>query len=195
MIKVKEFEDIVKTFYNAPYAVAVDCCTHAIELCLRLKQPLQAFCPLHTYVSVPMTLKKLNISWTWTDLQWENYYHITSDIIDAAVYWQENGYKPNTMMCLSFQFKKHLNIGRGGMILLDNESDYTQLCKMRYDGRLEDIPWMEQNIDTMGYHYYMTPESAEIGIKKFYEVRNFKAKKWSYKDYPDLTKMRVFEND
>ena len=66
---------------------------------------------------------------------------------------------------------------------------------MRYDGRLEDIPWMEQNIDTMGYHYYMTPESAEIGIKKFYQVRNFKAKKWSYKDYPDLTKMRVFEND
>ena len=35
---VAEFEEKVADFFGAPYAVAVDCCTHAIELCLRYKQ-------------------------------------------------------------------------------------------------------------------------------------------------------------
>jgi dTDP-4-amino-4,6-dideoxygalactose transaminase len=28
---VDKFEKLVANFYGAPYAVAVDCCTHAIE--------------------------------------------------------------------------------------------------------------------------------------------------------------------
>ena len=70
------------------------------------------------------------------------------------------------MMCLSFQFQKHLSLGRGGMILLDDEDSYKSLRKMVYDGREPNIPWRDQNIDTIGYHYYMTPETAELGIKK-----------------------------
>ena len=27
--------------------------------------------------------------------------------------WRENSYIPKTMMCLSFQFQKHLSLGRG----------------------------------------------------------------------------------
>lgn len=195
MNKVTEFENVIKLFYNAPYAVAVDCCTHAIELCLRLTKPSIAECPSHTYVSVPMTLKKLNISWKWVHDEWKEYYYITPKIIDAAVYWKEDGYIPNTMMCLSFQYKKHLNLGRGGMILLDDLSDYTKLSKMRYDGRIDDVPWMEQDIDTLGYHYYMTPEIAEIGIKKFEEVKKVYPKIWSHANYPDLTTMKVFKCD
>ena len=33
--KIKEFESKIAEFYGAPYAVAVDCCTHGVELCLR----------------------------------------------------------------------------------------------------------------------------------------------------------------
>ena len=44
-----------------------------------------------------------------------------TNIIDAAVYWKENCYIPNSFMCLSFQFQKHLNIGKGGMILTDDK--------------------------------------------------------------------------
>ena len=33
---VKEFENNIAQFFGAPYAVAVDSCTHGIELCLRL---------------------------------------------------------------------------------------------------------------------------------------------------------------
>jgi hypothetical protein len=41
-------------------------------------------------------------------------------------------------------------LGRGGVILTDNLDAATQLKKMSYDGRLPDIPWRNQNIDTYG---------------------------------------------
>ena len=194
MEKVAEFEKLIANFYNAPYAVAVDCCTHAIELCLRLYKPLKyVTCPKHTYLSVPMTFANLNLNWGWTDEEWEDYYYLgDTNIIDAAVYWKKNGYIPNTKMCLSFQFKKHLNLGRGGMILLDNEADAVLLRKMRYDGRQDNIPWMEQDVDTMGYHYYMTPETAQRGIYRFASAEVTEPRKWTCQDYPDISKMKVF---
>ena len=102
----------------------------------------------------------------WRDESWEDYYEISnSGIYDAAVLWKENSYIPNTMMCLSFQFQKHLSLGRGGMILLDDERSAHKLAKMVYDGRQPNVPWRNQNVDTVGYHYYMTPETATIRIR------------------------------
>jgi dTDP-4-amino-4,6-dideoxygalactose transaminase len=196
MSKVKEFEKLIADFYGAPYAVAVDCCTHAIELSLRLTDANWVTCPTHTYISVPMTFTKLRLNWKFTEQIWENYYKIgNTNIIDAAVYWKRNSYIPDTLMCLSFQFKKHLNVGRGGMILLDNEEQYHKLCKMRYDGRTDDAPWANQDIDIMGYHYYMTPEIAQTGIYRFAVAERNEARKWTYQDYPDLSKMKVFKDE
>lgn len=190
---IPEFEKLIADYYGAPYAIAVDCCTHAIELCLRLSKPYQVSCPRYTYISVPMTFEKLSIPWVFDDHYWKNTYRIgNTNIIDAAVFWQENGYVPGTLMCLSFQYKKHLNLGRGGMILSDDLESVEKLRKMRYDGRVSDIPWMDQDIDTIGYHYYMTPETAQQGIDKFYEVVTKIPKTWYWRDYPDLTKMKVF---
>lgn len=191
--KVREFEYEVSNFFSAPYAIATDCCTHAIELCLRLTKHNNVTCPTNTYLSVPMTFEKLGLNWAFFHQYWKDYYYIgNTNIIDAAVYWKEDGYIPNTMMCLSFQFKKHLNIGRGGMILLDNYEQYCQLLKMRYDGREDDIPWADQDINTLGYHYYMTPEMAQIGIDKLKVARNTKPKQWTWENYPDISKMKVF---
>jgi dTDP-4-amino-4,6-dideoxygalactose transaminase len=191
--KVREFEHEVSNFFSAPYAIATDCCTHAIELCLRLTKHNNITCPTNTYLSVPMTFEKLGLNWAFFHQYWKDYYYIgNTNIIDAAVYWKEDGYIPNTMMCLSFQFKKHLNIGRGGMILLDNPEQYEQLLKMRYDGREDDIPWADQDINTLGYHYYMTPEMAQIGLDKLKVARNTKPKLWSWENYPDISKMKVF---
>ena len=110
---VSELEKTVASFYGAPYAVATDCCTHAIELCLRLNPHFKnVTCPSHTYLSVPMTFEKLGLEWAFFDQYWKDYYYIgNTNIIDAAVYWKSNGYIPNTRMCLSFQYKKHLNLG------------------------------------------------------------------------------------
>lgn len=196
MKEVREFENLVARFYNAKYAVATDCCTHAIELCLRLYKPQRTInCPQHTYLSVPMTFEKLNLSWEFYDAEWSGYYYIgNTNIIDAATYWKRGGYVLGSLMCLSFQYRKHLNLGRGGMILLDNEEQYETLLKMRYDGRTDDKPWAEQNVDTIGYHYYMTPETAKLGLEKFSNAVNTPAKIWSYKDYPDLRTMKVFND-
>lgn len=193
MNKVTEFENVMARFYNSPYAVATDSCTHAIELCLRLTNPNHVVCPIHTYISVPMTFEKLGLNWEFVDNDWRDYYYIgNTNIVDAAVYWKQNGYIPGTFMCLSFQHKKHLSLGRGGMILLDDKNQSDLLRKMAHDGREPDIAWSEQDIDTAGYHYYMTPETAQTGIYRFVTAEVTEPRKWSYLDYPDLSKMKVF---
>ena len=67
------------------------------------------------------------------------------------------------------------------------------LKKMSYDGRTPDSPWREQNIDTFGFHYYMTPETAELGLKKLPIAIMSKPKIWQTTDWPDLTKMEIFK--
>jgi dTDP-4-amino-4,6-dideoxygalactose transaminase len=191
---VEEFEKEISKFYNSPYAVATDCCTHALELCLRYEGYNDITIPTHTYISVPFTAEKLNLKWKFESQQWEDFYYLgNTNIIDAAVYWKQNGYIQNTYMCLSFQHKKHLNLGRGGAILLQNERDYDALKKMSYDGRDLSRPWAEQDIDTIGYHYYMTPEIAKIGIELLNDRKKIPSKKWNYKDYPNLKEMSVFK--
>jgi hypothetical protein len=78
---------------------------------------------------------------------------------------------------------------------LDNYESYKELKKMVYDGRTSEKPWMEQNIDTIGYHYYMTPEVAETGIHKFSKISEKQTKKWGYLDYPFLPDMEVFKKN
>tara|TARA_B100000963_G_C22542998_1_gene633089 strand:- start:210 stop:806 length:597 start_codon:yes stop_codon:yes gene_type:complete len=189
--KVTQFENKISTFFGSKYAVATDSCTHALELCIRLKKLKNIVIPKRTYASIAMLSKKLNIKLIFQEQNWIDYYYINgSKIIDAAVYWKKNGYIKNTYMCLSFQYQKHLNIGKGGMILLDNYSDYRKLIRMSYDGRERNIPWRKQNIKDVGFHYYLTPESAEVGIKIFEKVKNKSPKKWTSNDYPDLSKMK-----
>ena len=64
---------------------------------------------------------------------------------------------------------------------------------MSYDGRLPDIPWRNQNIDTIGYHYYMTPETAQMGLDKLDNAIKTKPRKWVVTDWPDLTQMKIFK--
>ena len=99
-------------------------------------------------------------------------------------------------MVLSFQFKKHLSLGRGGMILTDNAEAASELRKLAYDGRDNNsgLPWAEQEIKTIGYHYYMTPETAQSGLHKFHDAVSKESKKWSYKDYPNISNYKIFNN-
>ena len=191
---VHDFELVVSDWFGAKYGIATDSCTHGIELCLRLKEVETISIPKRTYLSVPFLSYKLGLSLEWRDEEWEDYYEISSSgVYDAAVLWKEMSYLPNTMMCLSFQFQKHLSLGRGGMILLDDEESAYKLGKMVYDGREPNVPWRDQNIDTIGYHYYMTPETAQLGIDKFQEAIRTEPRKWVLEDWPDLTKMEVFK--
>jgi len=193
---VQIFERKIAQFYGAPYAVSTDCCTHAIELSLRYAGKKKVTCPSRTYVGIPMTLEKLNLDWRFVDENWQDYYYIgNTNIIDAAVYWKSNGYISNTFMCLSFQFQKHLNLVRGGAILLDDLDAYQVLKKMSYDGRLPNTVWKEQDIDTWGYHYYMTPETAQLGLDKIDSAIKLEPRRQNYSNYPYLPAMKVFNHD
>ncbi len=64
---------------------------------------------------------------------------------------------------------------------------------MSYDGRADDAPWREQNIKTIGYHYYMTPETAELGIERL-KTAVPKTSQGS-EDYPYLPNMYVFQSN
>ena len=192
---VAEFENKIAEFFGSSYAIAVDSCTHGIELCLRYTKETKINVPKRTYLSVPFLSEKMGLDREWRDEDWEDYYTLNygnKKIIDAAVLWRKNSYVPNTFMCVSFQYQKHLSLGRGGIILLDNEEDYLILKKMSYDGRLPDVPWRDQNIDTVGFHYYMTPEIAKLGLEKLELAIDTPPRKWLVTDWPDLTKLKIF---
>jgi dTDP-4-amino-4,6-dideoxygalactose transaminase len=194
---VTEFENRIVEFFGSKYAIAVDSCTHGIELCLRYTNEKRINVPNRTYLSIPMLANKMGLELEWRDEEWEDYYTLNygdKRIIDAAVLWRKNSYISNTFMCLSFQYQKHLSLGRGGVILCDNEEDAKELKKMSYDGRIPYTPWRDQDIESFGYHYYMTPETAQLGLNKLEEAINTKPRKWFYTDWPDLTKMKVFKN-
>ena len=190
---VTEFEEKIAEFFGAQYAVAVDSCTHGIELALLYTKVDHITVPKHTYLSIPFLADKLKIDRFWKDEDWKDYYYLTDNIIDAAVLWKPNSYIPNTFMGISFQYQKHLSLGRGGVILTDNKQAALKLKKMSYDGRLPNIPWRDQNIDTIGYHYYMTPETAKLGLEKLQNAINSTPKKWVITDWPDLTQMNIFK--
>jgi dTDP-4-amino-4,6-dideoxygalactose transaminase len=190
---VTEFENKIAEFFGAPYAVAVDSCTHGIELCLRLTKANHIVCPKHTYLSIPMLADKLNIKLYWKDDEWKDYYFVANRIYDAAVLWKRDSYVRHTFMCISFQFQKHLSLGRGGIILCDSQYDYMKLKKMSYDGRLPGIPWRSQDMSSMGYHYYMTPETAQLGLDKLQQAIDTEPRQWTTQDWPDLTKLTVFK--
>ena len=191
---ITKFEKEIAEFYGVPHAVAVDCCTHAIELCLRQQEVKHYTVPKNTYISVPFLANKLHIDFEFRDEDWQDFYYLGgTNIIDAAVLWKKDSYIPNTFMCVSFQFRKHLSLGRGGVILTDNAEAALVLKRMSYDGRLPDIPWRNQNIDLMGYHYYMTPETAQRGLIKLREAINTPPRQWTVSDWPDLTQMEIFK--
>lgn len=193
---VTAFEREIALFTGAPYAVAVDCCTHAVELCLRylnVSGPLSV--PTRTYPSIPMTLLKLGIEIKWSDGDWSDEYQLSpAPIFDTSLLFGPNIYRPGNFQCLSFHAKKHLPIGRGGMILTDDAEAATWLKRSSYDGRDLGKLWKEDPIMQIGFHYYMTPEDAARGLLLLRHLRNDRPSLGGCHNYPDISKWPVFRN-
>ena len=160
--KISEFESALAEFTGAPYAVMTDCCTHAIELCLRVDRVKRCSIPAHTYLSVPMTLHKLDIAFEYTEIDWLGEYQLTGTRIwDSARLLKQGMYRAGMLQCLSFGFDKPLAIGRGGAVLTDDVEVYGVLKRQCYDGRdLAISPWGNQKTFRIGYHYRPTIEEA-----------------------------------
>ena len=168
--KIIEFETALAEFTGAPYVVMTDCCTHAIELCMRYDRAQTCKFTPYTYVSVPMTMHKLGIKYQYLEHEWQRwvgeYQFLETRIWDSARRLESNMYRPGMMQCVSFGHDKPLPIGRGGAILLDDETAYKALLAMRYDGRdLTIKPWAAQQQFQVGYHYRPTIEEAQRGLE------------------------------
>jgi len=195
---IKRFELALAEFTGAPYAVMTDCCTHAIELCLRHDKITQCTFTPYTYLSIPMTMHKLGIKYDYYPdtlahrQQWIGEYKFEGTRIwDSARRLEENMYRTGMMQCLSFGHTKPLHIGRGGAILLDDKQAYESLIRMRYDGRdLTISPWETQKTFTIGYHYKPTPEEAVQGLALLNGIKELKPKPVSV-GYPDLRDITI----
>jgi dTDP-4-amino-4,6-dideoxygalactose transaminase len=173
--KILKFEQELAEFTGAPYAIMTDCCTHAIELCLRMDRVQELVMTPYSYLSIPMVMHKLGIKYYYREEEWigEYQFHGTR-IWDSARKLEPNMYRSGQLQCLSFGHDKPLHIGRGGAILLDDESAYRRLIRMRYDGRdLNISPWVAQQEFEVGYHYKPTPEEAVQGLALLQGLKEF----------------------
>lgn len=189
--KILAFEQALAQYTGAPYAIMTDCCTHAIEMCLRYEKVCECQFTAYTYLSIPMTMHKLGIDYELLDQTWIGEYHfINTKIWDSARRLERNMYRPGSMQCLSFGNGKPLQIGRGGAILLDNKTAYETILKQRYDGRdLTVSPWQDQKVFHIGYHYKPTIEEAELGIELLPKVDE----RPKYVSYPDLRQIQIID--
>jgi dTDP-4-amino-4,6-dideoxygalactose transaminase len=190
--RIKQFEQMLAEYTGAPYAIMTDCCTHAIELALRYDNVKLCTMPARSYLSIPMTLRKLNIKYDYTDIEWIGEYQLGGTRIwDSARRLERNMYRTGHIQCLSFGHGKPLHLGRGGAILLDDKAAYDALILQRYDGRdLNISPWVEQREFRVGYHYKPTPEEATQGLALLQGLKAFPAKP-EFVQYPDLRTITI----
>ncbi len=181
-----EFEKQLAEYTGAPYAIMTDCCTHAIELCMRYRKVKHTKFTAFTYLSVPMTMHKLGINYELISENWAGEYRFYgTDIWDSARRLQPNMYREGQAQCLSFGFDKPLSIGHSGAILLDDPDMYRTVINQRYDGRnLHCTPWQSQKVFQVGYHYKPSIEDAVEGIQLLEEYKNSSAEIKTVK-YPD----------
>jgi dTDP-4-amino-4,6-dideoxygalactose transaminase len=189
--KITEFEQALAKFTGAPYAVMTDCCTHAIELCLRFDRVKRCSIPAHTYLSVPMTLHKLDIAFDYIDIEWLGEYQFTGTRVwDSARLLKQHMYRNGMLQCLSFGYDKPLSIGRGGAVLTDDVEVYDILIQQRYDGRdLNISPWENQKIFRVGYHYRPTIEEAVQALELLPTIDQ----EPKSKQYPDLREIIIIK--
>lgn len=201
------FENRVAKFAGAKYAVAVDCCTHALELSLRYQLKIGELVPgdviaipANTYVSAYWLIKQIGLCPYVTETPWAGLYLLAgSRVLDAAVRWCDKMYKyveqmmpPEDlppMMCLSFQIKKRIPIGRGGMVLTDDKAAADWIRLASYDGRDLSTPYDSPgHVKIAGFHYYMIPEDAARGLILMESVKE-EGDSGGWQNYPDIRQM------
>jgi dTDP-4-amino-4,6-dideoxygalactose transaminase len=190
---IELFENKVANFAGSKYAVAVDCCSHGIFLSLKyLNATGTISIPAQTYISVPMQILHSGCKVKFEDIHWEGMYQLKPyPIFDSAVRWNKGMYQGGFQV-LSFQIKKRIPIGRGGMILTDDKSAYNWLKKASYDFRDLTIPYPQNIYEFVGWHYYMTPEDAARGLILMDQTPNFNEDIASWVNYPDISRNPVF---
>lgn len=208
---VSIFEQKLCQYTGFKNAICVDCCTNGILISLELLNILgiiqKSISPIYfsqyTYLSVPMTLINNNWKIRLIDDKWIKSYEIkNTNVFDAATDFHRDmndDYNIDAIVCISFQQKKRLSLGRGGAILFNNNSYIDILKRLRYDGR---NPYIQDRIEIKmmsdyiinGYHCYMEPEKAAKGIALINQEQYLNEyKQHSWQEYEDLSNLKCLQ--
>ena len=200
---VRDFEAALCEYTGAKFAVTTTSCTMAILLALAYRMPQERAeqlvrkptitCPKRTYVGVPMSIVHAGGQPLFIDQNWLGAYQLgETDVWDSARYFTSDMHYPNRMECVSFHWSKTLGIQQGGAILHDDPVADQWLRRARFDGRAEGVAPKDDSGIIMGWHCYMSPETAAAGLVRLSHLPRHNAP-LPNSDYPDLSKLECFK--
>ena len=198
-----EFEAALCRYTGAPYAVALDNGSNALFLALKYDgvEGREITIPARTYPSVPCEIIHAGGRVGFDPVAGKTlkgaYPLIGSRVWDSALRFTCNMYLPGKLMCLSFTGPyKHLKLGKGGAILTDDRYAYNWFKRARFSGRRE-CSYFEDDIDELGWNFYMMPEIAARGLllmSQFYDrFGNPIPNKDLELEYPDLSGFTIYK--
>ena len=189
------FEKKMAEYGGSKYAVAIDNCTDALFLCLKyLKAEGEITLPKRTYVSVPCTIIHTGCQVKFEDIDWSGEYQLSPyPVYDAATRMRRGMYVPDSFYCLSFHRRKHIPIGKGGMILTNDKEAYEWFKVARYEGRHIDRLYKDDTFDMIGWNMYMPPEQAAEGLELFKEINEWNEDLETSGIHKDLSQFPIYE--
>ena len=202
-----EFEKRLSEYTGAPYVVTVDNQSNALFLALYYEHYVNKsiktdtiVIPARTYPSVPCEIIHAGLKVKFKSVKGttlKGAYNLEgSNVWDSALSFTSEMYKPDTHMCISFTGPyKHFKLSKGGAILTDNEQAYFWFKRARYSGRRE-CSYHEDNLDMLGWNFYMMPELATRGLllmNQFYTSAGVPKHNEDLElSYPDLSKFEIY---
>lgn len=197
----EDFEKALSDYTGAPYVITVDNASNALFLALMYEKVKgqEITIPCRTYPSVPCEIIHAGAKVNFKELEGEKikgaYQLEPTKVWDSALRFTSGMYIPDTHMCISFTGPyKHFKLSKGGAILTDSEHAYFWFKRARYSGRRE-CSYHEDNLDMVGWNFYMMPELAARGllmINQFYHEGKPIHNEDLELPYPDLSKFEVY---
>ncbi len=204
----EDFEQALSDYTGAPYVITLDNACNALFLCLYYEKNIAKTLktdtikiPARTYPGVPPEIIRNGLKIDFyppTEKYLEGPYQLEgSNVWDSALSFTHNMYQPGTFMCISMTGGlKNFKMGaKAGAILTDNAEAAAWFKRSRFSGRRE-MPYMEDNLDMLGWNFYLNPELSTRGLILMTEF---------YKDgkpldipdkklpYPDLSKFPIYQ--
>lgn len=198
----EDFEQALGKYTGAPYVITVDNMSNALFLALYYEgiEGKEITIPSRTYPSVPCEIIHAGGKVNFKPVNGEKikgpYQLEGSKTWDSALRFTYNMYIPNTFMCISFTGPyKHLKLSKGGAILTDDYDAMLWFKRARYSGRRE-CSYHDDNLDMLGWNFYMMPELAARGLLmmgQFYNGSEPIENKDLELRYPDLSKFDIYK--
>ena len=203
----EDFEKALADYTGAQYAVTLDNMSNALFLALYYEYHVnkgitsdEITIPNRTYPSVPCEIIHAGLKVNFKKVKGKTisgaYQLEGSKVWNSALSFTADMYKPGSHMCVSFTGPyKHFKLSKGGAILTDDHDAYLWFKRARYSGRRE-CSYHDDNLDMLGWNFYMMPELAARGLLLMNQFYNTDGTKKQNADlelpYPDLSKFEIY---